>query len=98
MERIPKGLRFSQPGRVLSGFAKNLRWGKHPTVYPIIPTRVCSVYSYAMKTNQSKAPTFGDLIAAVYSACGRRRARGILRLAVNAHLVVFRGRNRYLIC
>ena len=29
---------------------------------------------------------FGDLIAAVYDACGKRRARGILRLAVNARI------------
>jgi hypothetical protein len=45
-----------------------------------------------MKTNhQKKALTFGDLIAAVYGACGKRRARGIVRLAVNAHVVAFRG-------
>jgi len=40
---------------------------------------------------------FGDLIAAVYGACGRRRAKGILRLAVNARLVAFQGPLRFLI-
>ena len=32
---------------------------------------------------------FGDLIAAVYERCGKARANGLLRLAVNAHLVAF---------
>jgi len=36
-----------------------------------------------------KGLRFGDLIAAVYDACGEQRARGIVRLAVNAHLVTF---------
>jgi hypothetical protein len=52
-----------------------------------------------MKTNLKKrAPTFSDLIVAVYDACGQRRAKGILRLAVNAHVVVFRGQRRFVIC
>jgi hypothetical protein len=51
-----------------------------------------------MKTiDKRKALTFGDLIAAVYTACGKRRARGILRLVVNAHLVSFSGHQRYAI-
>jgi hypothetical protein len=51
-----------------------------------------------MKTNhREKALTFGDLIAAVYSFCGKRRARGIVRLAVNAHVVAFRGQQRFVI-
>jgi hypothetical protein len=52
-----------------------------------------------MKANQmEKGLTFGKLIVSVYSACGKRRANGILRLALQAHLIVFRGRNRYVIC
>ena len=52
----------------------------------------------AMETNQNKkALRFGDLIAAVYDACGKRRARGILRLAVNARLVAFLGPQRFMI-
>jgi hypothetical protein len=42
-----------------------------------------------------KTLMFGDLITAVYDACGKRRARGILRHAVNAHQVAFRGPFRY---
>jgi hypothetical protein len=44
---------------------------------------------------KKKTMELGDLIAAVYEACGRQRARGILRLAIGAHLVTFRGRHPY---
>ena len=51
-----------------------------------------------MMINHKKQPlTFGDLIAAVYAACGRQKAEGIVRLAVNAHLVEFRGHDRFVI-
>ena len=51
-----------------------------------------------MKAAQNKQRLrFGDLIASVYDACGKRRARGTLRLAVNARLVVFRGPQRFVI-
>jgi hypothetical protein len=40
---------------------------------------------------------FGDFIAAAYRAWGKRRARGFVRLFVNAGLVVFRGRQRLVI-
>jgi hypothetical protein len=52
-------------------------------------------YRYDMKANQSKrALTFGNLIETVYGICGNRRARGIIRLAVDAHIVVFREQQR----
>ena len=41
--------------------------------------------------------TFGDLVAAAYHARGARRAKGLVRLAVNAHLVVFQGQQRFVI-
>jgi len=50
-----------------------------------------------MKANQKKRLTFGDLIASVYTACSQRRARAIVRFAVNAHVVVFRGERRFVI-
>jgi hypothetical protein len=51
-----------------------------------------------MKTIQRKrALTFGELIAAVYAACDQRRAKDLVRLAVNVHVVAFRGDRRYLI-
>jgi hypothetical protein len=44
-----------------------------------------------MKANhKNKALTFGSLIETVYGACGNRRARGIIRLGIDAHVVVFR--------
>jgi hypothetical protein len=44
-----------------------------------------------MKANhKQKALTLGNLIETVYGVCGNRRARGIIRLAVDAHVVVFR--------
>ena len=51
-----------------------------------------------MKANQAKkALTFGEFIMAVYDARGKRRARGIVWLAVNAHLVEFRGQQRFVV-
>jgi hypothetical protein len=48
-----------------------------------------------MKANyKKKALTFGDLVETVYNACGNRRARGIIRLAIDAHVVVFREQRR----
>ena len=43
-----------------------------------------------MKASHKKeALTFGKLIETVYGVCGSRRARGIMRLAIDAHVVVF---------
>jgi hypothetical protein len=50
-----------------------------------------------MKANYKKsALTFGSLTETVYGVCGNRRARGIIRLAVDAHVVVFREQQRVL--
>jgi hypothetical protein len=77
----------------------SLGWGKHPTVNTIITALLfIRLISMAMKINQRKNKlTFGDLVTTVYNACGKRKARGMLWLAVNAQLVEFRGRNRYVI-
>ena len=51
-----------------------------------------------MKTNCRKRHlTFGEFIMAVYAACGRQKAEGIVWLAVNMHLVEFRGQRRFVI-
>jgi hypothetical protein len=51
-----------------------------------------------MKSNdQKKALTFGEFIAAVCAAWGKRRGKEIVRLAVNAHLIEFPGRQRFVI-
>jgi hypothetical protein len=39
----------------------------------------------------------GDFIVAAYRTWGKRRANGFVRLFVNARLVVFRGRRRFMI-
>jgi len=50
-----------------------------------------------MKTNQEKKPlTFGEFIMAAYDALGNPQAKGVVCLAVNAHLIEFRGQNRFL--
>jgi hypothetical protein len=48
-----------------------------------------------MKANhKEKALTFGSLIETVYGVCRARTARGIIRLAIDAHVVVFREQRR----
>jgi len=51
-----------------------------------------------MKTMPAKTGlTFGGLVANFYNTFGERNAKGILRLAVKAGLVGFRGRNHYVV-
>lgn len=51
-----------------------------------------------MKTNErKKVLRFGDFIANVYESRGKQKARELVRLFVNSHFVVFRGRQRYTI-
>ena len=51
-----------------------------------------------MKTHHKKRTlTFGDLVAAVYRVCGKHRACGIVRLAVNAHVVEFRRHQHFVV-
>jgi len=43
-----------------------------------------------MKTHGRKRNlTFGEFIERVYDVCGKRKARGIVRLAIKAHLIEF---------
>ncbi len=56
------------------------------------------VNATGMKTTFRKKPlTFGDFVVGVYEACGKRRARGIVRLAIKAHLIEFLGPRRFVI-
>jgi hypothetical protein len=51
-----------------------------------------------VKTRVGKtALTLGELIESGYRACGKRRARGIIRLAAKARLIVFQEHRRFLI-
>jgi len=45
---------------------------------------------------KKKGLTFGDIVAAAYRASGKR-ARGIVHLAVNARVVQFCGKQRFVI-
>ena len=45
--------------------------------------------------SKKKVLTFGDFVAGAYRAWGHRRAKGLVWLAVNAHLVEFRGPQRF---
>ena len=51
-----------------------------------------------MMINYKKKPLkFGEFITSVYDAYGKQKAKRIVRLAVNAHLVEFRGHDRFVI-
>jgi hypothetical protein len=55
-------------------------------------------YVQAMKINhKQKTLTLGEFIASVYDAHGKYKARGIVRLALKAHLVEFCGPQRLVI-
>jgi hypothetical protein len=46
---------------------------------------------------RKKPLTFGDFVAGVYHIWGEREAIGIVRLAIEAHVVEFRGKERFMI-
>jgi hypothetical protein len=50
-----------------------------------------------MKSDHTKTLTFGDLIAFAYRTCSRRTAKALVRFAVNKQVVVFRGRQRFVV-
>ena len=51
-----------------------------------------------IKLDFGKKPfTFGAFIAGAYRAWGERNAKGIIHLAVKAHLIEFCGKQRYMI-
>jgi hypothetical protein len=56
-----------------------------------------------MRTHQTKARpgqrplTFGDFVAGVYHTWGKRRAKGIIDLAIKVHVIEFLGTERFVI-
>jgi hypothetical protein len=50
-----------------------------------------------MRSDRRKPLTFGDLIACLYGTCSPGKARALVRLAVNRHVVVFRDRQRFVV-
>jgi hypothetical protein len=56
------------------------------------------MHPHAVKGIPKKKPlTLGDFIVSVYDACGERRAKGIIRIALNAHLIAFLGQRHFII-
>jgi hypothetical protein len=54
--------------------------------------------SRQMKANHRERPlTFGDFVAGVYHTWGKRRGKGIVQLALKAHLIEFCGTERFVI-
>jgi hypothetical protein len=47
--------------------------------------------------HKKKALTFGEFISGIYDACGKQKAKGIVRLAVKTHWIEFRGPDRFMI-
>ncbi len=55
-----------------------------------------SITSLARQIHRKKRPlTFGDFVAGSYRAWGKRKAEGMIRLAIKSHLIEFRGRERF---
>jgi hypothetical protein len=51
-----------------------------------------------IKTHREKRPlTFGDFVAGVFQTWGKRRAKGIIDLAIKVHVIEFRGTERFVI-
>lgn len=51
--------------------------------------------SWPVRIGAKKLLTFGDFVAGVYHAWGKRKAIGVVQLAVKAHIVEFRGVERF---
>jgi hypothetical protein len=47
--------------------------------------------------SKTKLLTFGEFVAGSYRAWGKRKALGIIRLAVKAHLIEFGGQERFVV-
>ena len=48
-----------------------------------------------LKTDRKKPLTFGDFVVGVYETWGKRRAKGIIQLACEVHMIEFRGKERF---
>jgi hypothetical protein len=84
-------------GNPFSGTSRSLFRGNQQKQKAKIMSRHLRQLPHEKKACQKRELRFGDLIAAVYNACGEARAKGILRLAVNARLVAFAGEYRLVI-
>ena len=46
---------------------------------------------------RKKALTFGDFVEGVYHAWGKRKATGIIQLAIKSNMIEFRGKERFVV-
>lgn len=59
---------------------------------------MCSHCFINKKTSSNKKPwTFGDFVAGGYRVWGKRKALGLIRLAIKAHVIEFQGHSRLVI-
>jgi hypothetical protein len=47
--------------------------------------------------SKEKMLTFGEFVAGVYGVWGRRKAIGVVKLAIKTHLIEFRGTDRFVV-
>ena len=47
--------------------------------------------------SRKRSLTFGEFVARVYDVWGERKGRGIVHLVIKAHLIEFRGNQRFVI-
>ncbi len=59
------------------------------------------VYLFILASMKMSTPkktlTFGEFITGVYDGCGKRKASGIVWMAVNTHFVKFQKHQRYIV-
>jgi hypothetical protein len=63
-------------------------------------------HDYNMKVDQisqmkvrakGKPLTFGEFVEGVYRTWGKRKAKGIVQLAIEVHMIEFRGTERFVV-
>jgi len=73
-------------------------WGPGATITETMNATQPSAPSLPMTAKSRQKPlTFGDFVAGSYHVWGKRRAMGIIRLALKSHLIEFRGQQRIVI-
>jgi hypothetical protein len=73
--------------------SSSLAWGKHP----IAPGRFLALCSCPDDQSQEEGTDVWWFDRGRLRACGRQKAEGIVRLAVNARLAGFRGHDHFVI-
>jgi len=65
---------------------------------PHIGRAIFRLILQTMKSNcRKRYLTFGEFVAHVNAGCGKRTARGFVRLAIKSRLIEFRGQQHFVI-